>query len=325
MAAVDHENPIDYTFDYYNNVEFIDIRLLNHSRDHSQKVHLNLSGLVGAIDAPTLAAVNSFSLAIGAGESELGIQRGKTSLKDIMLMNFVLDCRFNFPVFKNIFRANPDFYLEFAPHGLTEFDNLTTEHAEVVIHRVALACHNHEAAITLGVATIFYDYDTNFPLARNVQIGAKGAFVEDKVLILAARNLLVNQLVYNLGFCVDVFRSNRPGALALFDFSKLYIHHNSPHQYIDLTLIHGTDTNAPEANVISGKRVKGNNQLGNGPIIMSIGLTAGAAPGLKRKVIKARSSASALADDIRNDGGEYLNYHNANLFDINISTDIYDA
>ncbi len=325
MAAVAHDNPIDYIFDFYNDREFIDIRLLNHARDHSQKVHLNLSGLVGSLDAPTLAAVNSFSLSIGAGENELTIQRGKTSLKDIMLMHFVLDCRFIFPSLKNLFRATPEIYLEFAPHGLDEFNHLTTEHAEVVIHRVSLACHAHEAAISLAVATIFYNYDTNYPLARNVQLGAMGTYVADKVLIEAARNLLVNQLIFNIGFCIDAFRSNRAGALALFDFSKLYVHHNTPHQYINVNALHGANTNAPEANVISGKRVKGNNQLGDGPVIMSIGLTAGAAPGVKRKVINARSSASALADDIRNDDGNFLNYHNANLFDITIGTDIYDA
>ena len=324
MAAVEHFNPIDFVFDYYEDREFIEIRLLNHGRDHSQKVHLNTSGLVGSLDAPTIAAVNAFSLAIGAGESELTIQRGKTSQKDIMLASFILDCRFNFPVFKNLFRASPSIYLEFAPHGLSEFDNLTTEHAEVVIHRVATACHNHEAAITLGVATIFYNYDTNYPLARSVQLGAMGTYVADVLLIRAARALLINQLVFNTGFCIDAFRSNRTGALALFDYSKLYVHHSSPHQYINIEAIHEADTNVPAANVITGKRVSGNNS-GDGPVIMSIGLTPGAAPGIKRKVIQAHKSASALTDDIRNDGGQYLNFHNANLFDIHIATDIYDA
>ncbi len=324
MAAVAHENPIDYAFEFYNNVEFIDMRLLNHARDHSIKVNLNLSGLVGSLGIPTTTAVNSFSLAIGAKETELGIQRGKTSLKDIMLMNFIIDCRFNFPVFKNIFRANPDIYLEFAPHGLSEFDKLTTENAEVVIHRVATACHHHEMDITLPVATIFYNYDTHFPIVRGAQIDAIGAYVEDVALKVAARNLVINQLVYNTGFCIDAFRSNRPGALALFDYSKLYIHHSSPHQYINITALANKVTNVPGAVIPDGKRVLGRN-LGDGPLIMSIELGPAELPGANKKTIAAHYAASAKVEDIRNGSGNCLNIYNANPFDILVQVDIYDA
>ncbi len=324
MTPVAHDNPVDFAYDFYQNEEFINLRLLNHSRDHEAKVTANISGLLTSLIAPTHAAVNAFSLSIGAGESELGIQRGKTSLKDIMLMDFVIECRFHFPVFKNIFRLHPEIMLEFMPHGMDEFNHLTTEQAEVVIHRVATACHAHEADITVPVATIFYNFDTNYPIARSTQTTAMGAYVADVLLIRAARKLLIKILVGNTGFIINAFSNDRGAALALFDYSKLYIHHSSPHQYVNIEAIHDADTNVPEANVITGKRVSGNNS-GDGPVIMSIGLTAGAAPGVKRKVIQAHKSASALADDIRNDGGQYLNFHNANLFDIHIATDIYDV
>ena len=107
-------------------------------------------------------------------------------------------------------------------------------------------------------------------------------------------------------------------------YTKLYKHHSSPHQYINLNAIHDNVTNALGAIVPTGKRVLGRN-LGDGVVIMSIEIAANTpVPGPNRKSIPAHAAASALADDIRNGGGNFLNYYNANPFDILMQSDIYD-
>jgi hypothetical protein len=323
MAAVNHDNPLEYSFKFYKDPNFIPLRMFKHLDDHNGKVQLNLSGLLGPIQVGTQAALDSLGLAIGDKETMIRLRRGKVSLQELMLYDFVLEVRRKVPVWRELFHDTPEVMDEVAPHGLTPFDKLTVNSAQLEIHQVATFCHNHELAITVAVATVFYDFDTNYPLAHANVIASKNNVSEEDVLKDAAMALAVKQLIVNSGFIMQNFVDNQASGLALFDYSLLYIHHNTPHQYIDLSLIHGTDTNAPDANVISGKHVKFTN-LSDGPVTMSIGTTAGAAPGIKRKVINAHHSASALADDIRNDDGEYLNFHNGNLFDVSGQADISD-
>jgi hypothetical protein len=241
-----------------------------------------------------------------------------------MLYDFILEVRRKVPVFKEIFFATPSIMLEFVPHGLTAIDKLTVNEAQLEIHNFATACHAHEVAITLPIATIFYDFDTNYPLAHASVIAAKGNANEEIVLQKAAMALAIKQLIINSGFIIENFVENQASGLALFDYSLLYIPHNSPHVYDDFTAVHEATTNVADANVISGRRALGRN-LGNGPVIMSIELTATTAPGVNRKVIQAHAAASALADDIRNNDGTFLNFYNANTFDILMQSDVYDA
>ena len=306
------------------NDEFIPLRMFKHLDDHNGKVQLNLSGLLGPIKVGTQDALDGLGLAIGDKNTMIRLRRGQVSLQEIMLMDFKLEVRRKVPVFREIFHATPSIMLEFVPHGLTAIDKLTVNEAALEIHNFATACHAHESDITLLVATIFYDFDTNYPLAHASVIAAKGNANEEAVIQAAAMALARKQLIVNSGFIIENFVDNQASGLALFDYSLLYVKGNSPHQYINIEAIHAADTNVPLANVITGKKVSGANS-GDGPIIMSIGLTAGAAPGAKFKIIQAHKSGSALTDDIRNDGGEYLNFHNANLFDIHVATDIYDA
>ena len=324
MSAVSHDNPIDYVFDYYTNREFIDSRFLIHARDHDVKVGLNLSGLVASLNGPTHAAVNAFSLAIGAADMELRIQRGKTSLKDIMLLDFILECRMHFPVFKSIFRDHPEIMLEFEAHGMYEINHITTGEAELIIHNVAKACLAHEADITHAVAQIFYDFDTNYKIAHNIQIEAKGTYKEDKVLIAAARALLTKQLIYNLGFIIKEFNNNRVGALALFDFILLYVHHNTPHQYIVVKAQPNAVTNVPDAVVSDGKIISAKD-FSDEPVIMSIELAKTTKPGLKQKRIPKHNGTSAKAEDIRNNEGHFLNIYNASDIEVVVQIDIHDA
>jgi hypothetical protein len=291
---------------------------------HNGLVQANVSGLLGPIKVGTQAALDALGLAIGDKNTMIRLRRGQVSLQEIMLFDFILEVRRKVPVFREIFHATPDVMLQFVPHGLTAIDKLTVNEAQLEIHNFATACHNNETAITLLVATIFYDFDTNFPLAHAGVIAAKGNVSEEAVIQEAAMALARKQLIVNSGFIIENFVDNQASGLALFDYSLLYIIHNSPHQHLNLMTLHEAETNVPDANVITGKKIKCTNG-GAGPMIVSIGLTAGAAPGLKRKVIRANDAASVLADDIRNDGGQYLNYHNANLFDIYMLTDIFDA
>src|ERR1035438_611465 len=129
-----HKTLLEYIYEFYLNEDFSRIRLLEHAQFTAQRIH-TVGGVYLPLDTPTTDAVNAFADAIGAKEIGMGIQRGKRTLTDIMLMDFVLEVRFKYPVFKDLFRANPEYLLEFAPHGLEEFDQLTLEHAPIVISR----------------------------------------------------------------------------------------------------------------------------------------------------------------------------------------------
>ena len=245
--AVVHDTPLSVLYGFYWSKEFDRIRLLSHARDHEQKIiAANGTHLFDTIVGPTTGAVNAFSSAIGAKETGLAIQVGKTSLTDIMRMDFILEVRFAYGTIKALCRTHPDIMAEFFPHGLTEFDQLTLEHAEVIIHRFALACTAHVLLIGTALATIFTDFDTNFPLTRNIQLGQMGNVGEDIVLILAAKKLLIKQLVFNTGFIVDVYPDDQASANALFNYSKLYVHESNPHEYFTGNALHNEVTNATE-------------------------------------------------------------------------------
>ena len=216
-------NPTHDLFRFYWNNSISRPRLLNHARAHRAYVFShNGTGLYTIYLVLLDAEISAFSNSISGKMSDIGSQLSGTVLTNASVKAFSDKVHEQYPNIVYIFRANPEIVLQFYPHGLSEFDHIAMENAQVLMNFFNAAVALHHTSFDAGVVAWFASQATNFGLVRAGQQGEMGDVSDDIITIIAAKKALIAALIAGHGIVAYNNSSDETAALGFWNYSLLY-------------------------------------------------------------------------------------------------------
>jgi hypothetical protein len=324
-------NPLVFLFLFYLSTLIANKRLLNHARDHRNRMFNNngtgtYTLAIAAID-PLIATYGS---AIGDTRSTIQVQKGATLTKNGEKTAFSLFMHTEEVPLRYIFRTNPNALDEFIGNGMDEFNNITDENALPLMESIQTAAHNHSTDVGAAFVTAVDDFVTNYTLARDGQQQKFSTSDNARDLVKSTKSALIDLLIADHGIVIVNNSTSLVNAEEIFDYSLLYRKRSTNHFHFppngSITGVPNTVTNAGEVATDNATVVTIHNE-GAGDIDVYFSATVNGLPGVNKKTVHGFSSATVNVMLI--DGGDitkpYLNVFGANLTEIPIwRLDVHD-
>jgi hypothetical protein len=235
-------NPIHNLYRFYWNNNISRPRLLNHARAHRAYVNSqNGTGIYTAYLVILDAKILAFANAITGKDTDLSLQYGKTSLTNTSIKAFSDKVHEIMPYIVYTFRATPEVVLEFAPHGLSEFNNIAMENAQSLMNFFNTAVEAHAASFASGDVTWFASQATSHETTRANQQAAFGDVGDDIGTIITTKTGLIAALVAGHGIVSYNNSTSETAALLFFNYTLLYRSRDVAHLKVDgETLLNST-------------------------------------------------------------------------------------
>jgi len=320
-------NPFHVLYLFYTSNLISPTRLLNHLQANRAAMFANNpGGIYTAEIANADAVILILQNAIAGRRTNLGQQVGKTGIVVTDIVDFEDFVHAEEGHLKYILAGTPGAFLEFFPHGLTEFNNITREKAPTLMAAFAAAAENNVGIVGAPFVTSCNGFVTDFGTDRGIQRGKMSNVKTDSNTIFDAVIGAAGQLVANHGIIAQNNRLNMAAGLAYFNYILLYRTRSTAHTYFEGNTPANTHTNGALIALDNADEITFHN-LSSSNLLLYGALTADAAPGATfTKEIPGNSTRSCTPDEINAIANHYLNVQNLNLTDPGPwKIDIHDA
>ena len=217
-------------------------RLFNFGNDALNKfIAANGAGTTYNDEITLLTApVGNVGTALGETDTSINIQLGKTITVD------GIEDSFKKTMSDKEGRIRDDLggqfapaYLEFYPHGITEYHDATKTNIETLLQRVKTAATTHAAALGTMLSDLLKGFETNYTLARNLQQQQMGNVSDNRADTHAARTALEIALLQVIHAIAQMYPGNVEQCMAFFDFTLLLPVKHPDHVKIEKAILAG--------------------------------------------------------------------------------------
>lgn len=192
------------------------------SEDHLARITANNpGGILAPIVAPMGAAHTAYFGAISSEDVAQAVQEALTAQVDAKMDEFKRLVRRKEGAIRNAFGENGPIYMEFFPHGLSEYTNADKGNIELLMQRFTTLTATHVADIEDDIDVTFQNFQTAFQAVRTAQLGKKGTVDDLKDASSANRDALETMLIKSLHFIAYQYPGNVEQCMAYFDQSFL--------------------------------------------------------------------------------------------------------
>lgn len=207
----------------FNEEAITPVRLANFAQDALNKLtaaaNPDFSFIISKLTAP-LAALQT---QLGSVDTSLTQQRGATLTNNQVLADFVDMMRTQEGVIANAVGGfkSPG-YLQFYPHGLSEYSKATKPQMPVLVNRVKAAATSFATQLGEPLATSLQSFATAWENSRNEQQQQMGTVGDNRTERTTAEINVQLALVFAVHNVGAIFPGNVGQCSSYFDFSLLY-------------------------------------------------------------------------------------------------------
>jgi len=214
-----------YLRNFYSVEQIIDMRLSLHVQDFLDRIIARNNGQYDTIISDTTAAYTTFFGYVSGESTDQAIQKGKTLLVDNIVNQFEQKVHRDYSVITTSFYKDTPEYLEFFPHGLTEYNNISRGNTEILMNRLITAITNHQSGgINPAMLLAYQGIRTNYLAAHTAQTSQKSNVSTDKIAGEQARKALEEIMFANIHTLAASFAADISQVKEFFNTSLLYYH-----------------------------------------------------------------------------------------------------
>jgi len=173
--------------------------LTNFSSDGIERLRANNpGGIFTTILTDTEAKHDAFEDAQGSLDTDQAEREGRTIDMNIVMAAFTKKVRQVEGLISWTYKEKPGIYEEFYPLGLTEYNRMTVEGAEMLITRFVKAVNKHNADLPVSVVTDFNKVLKDVENSRKEQLKEKGEVGGSADAVRTTKRELGIQWTYNV-------------------------------------------------------------------------------------------------------------------------------
>lgn len=216
----------------FDDVKIISSRLLNFSNDHLNKlVAANGGGAYTSLINLLTPLIAALTAELGDIDTSLNLQKGATLTVDQLLTSFRTTMSQQEGVIANALGGfGTPGYLEFYPHGVSEYTKVNKTTMPTLADRVSTAAAAHTAELTAPLVTTLQTFLSDWNKLRPSQQQQKGDVKNNRTERSIARQQLENGLLTSLHTIAALYPGNILQCSSLFSFSQLFATPRRKHQ-----------------------------------------------------------------------------------------------
>lgn len=188
----------------------------------------NTGNALNPVLNPLVAAIIPLRKELGDVDTTLNIQVGKTATVDGFIDDFAQYMRDNYiNIAAKLGGDKVPAFIEFYPHGKTEYNKITKTKIPTVMDRLKTAATSHAAALGATITAELQALQTQWTNLRESQLQQKAAVKNNRAERTTARKTVETCLLKTIHFIADKYVGNVEQCMVFFNFNLLFgVHHS---------------------------------------------------------------------------------------------------